>query len=204
MHPLARRSTSLLVTTLLAFYCYGGADVRLHADPAEKEGKELAGSVYVVPVGHFDTRLSLFGKPQGFVMFEAKENLRNRGCFFIRRLNDEGTRIRIAGTRDGPEGIGYNLTGEQKTIDWAKEPEAREWILELIPREKGGGNYLRVANGELKGWYLSFEEKEHEAVTSIGSRSAVFVKYWKAQLTPKPGHMSKIGFNHTPFVAPRR
>jgi hypothetical protein len=178
-------------------------DVPLHADPAEKEGARLAGSVYVVPVGHIDTRLTRYGS-KGFVMFEAKENLRNRGCYFIRNLNDEGTRIRIAGTQDGLEGIGYDLTGERKTIEYGKEPEAREWILELIPREKGGGNYLRVANGELKGWYLSFEEEEHRAETSIGSRAAVTVKYWKAQLTPKPGHMSKIGFNHTPFVKPRR
>jgi hypothetical protein len=193
----------LLVITIVAIFCIGGADVPLRADPAEKEGARLAGSVYVVPVGHIDTRLTRYGS-EGFVMFEVKENLRTDGCYFIHNLNDEGTRIRFAGTRDTLGGIGYDLTGERKTIGYAKEPEAREWILELIPREKGGGNYLRVANGELKGWYLSFEEKEHRTETSIGSKAAVTVKYWKAQLTPKPGHMSQIGFQPTPFVKPRR
>ncbi len=138
MFSLPRWARGSLLLMVICLSGVAGSHVAARDDPAEKEGKELAGSVYVVPVDRFHTRLTRYGS-QGFVMFEAKENLRNDGCFFIRPLNDEGTRIRIAGTRDGLGGIGYDLTGERKTIDYAKEPEAREWILELIPREKGGG-----------------------------------------------------------------
>ena len=181
-------------------------------DPEQEREAKKAGSKYIVPVGYDGpsrgwggTRLNTVSSQVGFAMVKipAAANWRNEGCYFVREFDKAHQLIRIMATRDGAVGIGYDLTGEKKHIVFLNDPQALEWIREPVGEQNERGScYLKVANGKLQGWYLSFEEQGKEIELGFPGNAWPFATYWKAQLTPKPGHMSKVRFSSTPFKEP--
>lgn len=196
------RSTVILnVFSVLLIFSANQFHVR--GDAEDKQDSELIGSHYIVPVGH-DSPSNGFGGTRlelnEMVKLPAGFNSRHTGCYFLKYLDSDNRRVRLMTTKDGDEGFSYDMTGERSDrIGPLKNPEGQEWILEPVGDQKGGGSYyLRVANGKLKGWYLTFAEKG-ERRKVVGGVSPKYATYWTAKLTPEPGHMSKIGFCPTPF-----
>jgi hypothetical protein len=195
---VVRKRLILIAAGVLTFLNTEG--IRRTLAQSDKSDERRVGTKYIVWAkrstqnGFGGTRFDKLGS-KGFGMVEIPDggNWRDSGCYFIRRLGNN--RVIISGSPNAT--FGYTFDEQTKTIVSSKTAEASEWILEPAPREKGG-HYLKVAHGKLSGWYLDFEEKEERYEVSFGTESGI-AKFWRVKLSEKPGRMSNLDFQDTPF-----